>query len=155
MSVRAAAGDGDGGRHNTLAKVLLSSFSAVAAEVATFPIDAVKTRLQLHRSPGGGGVLRVASELVCDGGIYRGLSPAILRHLCYTPLRIVGYEHLRSTFTSGGRETSLLEKALAGGFSGIVAQVTCLLENQIRLVHFVAQWIELCSILIYIIHCTH
>ncbi|KAF0890297.1 hypothetical protein E2562_002709 [Oryza meyeriana var. granulata] len=118
-----APAGGDVGRRNTLAKVSLSSLSAAAAEAATFPIDAVKTRLQLHRSPGGGGgVMRVAGELVRDGGIYRGLSPAVLRHLFYTPLRIVGYEHLRSTVASGGREAGLLEKALAGGVSGVVAQ---------------------------------
>ncbi|EAY94320.1 hypothetical protein OsI_16087 [Oryza sativa Indica Group] len=131
MSARAAGGGGDGdggGRRKTLAKVSLSSLSAAAAEAATFPIDAVKTRLQLHRGTGGsggggGGVMRVAGELVRDGGIYRGLSPAVLRHLFYTPLRIVGYEHLRSTFASGGRDAGLLEKALAGGVSGVVAQV--------------------------------
>ncbi|XP_062184393.1 mitochondrial uncoupling protein 3 [Phragmites australis] len=126
MSARAAAGGEGGGRHGTLSKVSLSSVSAAAAEAATFPIDAVKTRLQLHRSPGGGGgggVIRVAGELFRDGGMYRGLSPAVLRHLFYTPLRIVGYEHFRSSLASGGREVGLLEKALAGGLSGIGAQV--------------------------------
>uniref|UniRef100_A0ACD5UBT4 Uncharacterized protein n=1 Tax=Avena sativa TaxID=4498 RepID=A0ACD5UBT4_AVESA len=121
MSNRAAAA-GEGGRRETLAKVSLSSASAAAAEVSTFPIDALKIRLQLHRSPGGGGgVLRVAGELVRDGGLYRGLSPAILRHVFYTPLRIVGYEHLRSSLASGGREVGLLEKAIAGGVSGVAA----------------------------------
>ncbi|KAL6650802.1 hypothetical protein ACP70R_009727 [Stipagrostis hirtigluma subsp. patula] len=117
------AAGGEGGRRGTLAKVSLSSVSAAAAEAATYPIDAVKTRLQLHRSGGGGGVIRVAGELVRDGGLYRGLSPAVLRHLMYTPLRIVGYEHLRSSLAGGGREVGLVEKALAGGVSGIAAQV--------------------------------
>ncbi|CAL5027210.1 unnamed protein product [Urochloa decumbens] len=117
-----------GGRRGTLAKVSLSSVSAAMAEASTYPLDAVKTRLQLHRSPGGAGgggvsVIRVASELVRDGGVYRGFSPAVLRHLMYTPLRIVGYEHLRSTLASGGREAAVVEKALAGGLSGIAAQV--------------------------------
>ncbi|CAN6241570.1 unnamed protein product [Urochloa humidicola] len=117
-----------GGRRGTLAKVSLSSISAAMAEASTYPLDAVKTRLQLHRSPGGAGgggvsVIRVASELVRDGGVYRGFSPAVLRHLMYTPLRIVGYEHLRSTLASGGREVGVVEKALAGGLSGITAQV--------------------------------
>lgn len=124
MSPRAA---GDRRESETLAKVSLSSVSAAAAEVSTFPLDALKTRLQLHRSTGGGGgggggVLRVARELVRDGGLYRGLSPAVLRHLFYTPLRIVGYEHLRSSLTSGDREVGLLEKAIAGGASGVAAQ---------------------------------
>ncbi|CAL5031770.1 unnamed protein product [Urochloa decumbens] len=117
-----------GGRRGTLAKVSLSSVSAAMAEASTYPLDAVKTRLQLHRSPGGAGgggvsVIRVASELVRDGGVYRGFSPAVLRHLMYTPLRIVGYEHLRSTLASGGREAGVVEKALSGGISGIAAQV--------------------------------
>ena len=125
MSARATAGgegEGEGGRHRTLAKVSLSSVSAAAAEAATFPVDAVKTRLQLHSSPGAG-VIRVAGELVRDGGMYLGLSPAVFRHLLYTPLRIVGYEHFRSTLASGDREVGLLEKALAGGVSGVAAQV--------------------------------
>ncbi|KAF8703273.1 hypothetical protein HU200_032065 [Digitaria exilis] len=123
MPAHAEAG---GGRRGTLAKVSLSSVSAAMAEASTYPLDAVKTRLQLRRSPGGaggGGVLRVAAELARDGGMYRGFSPAVLRHLMYTPLRIVGYEHLRSTLASGGREVGVVEKALAGGLSGIAAQV--------------------------------
>jgi solute carrier family 25 (mitochondrial uncoupling protein), member 27 len=117
-----AGGGGEGGRRGILAKVSLSSVSAAAAEAATFPIDAVKTRLQLNCSPGAG-VIRVAGDIVRDDAMYRGISPAFLRHLAYTPLRIVGYEHLRSSLASGGREAGLLEKALAGGVSGIAAQV--------------------------------
>nr|CAB3484673.1 unnamed protein product [Digitaria exilis] len=58
------------------AAVSLSSVSAAMAE-ATYPLDALKTCLQLRRSPGGasgGGVLRVAAELARDGG-YTGSSP--------------------------------------------------------------------------------
>ncbi|TVU14312.1 hypothetical protein EJB05_37773 [Eragrostis curvula] len=117
-----SAAGGEGGQPGTLAKVSLSSISAAAAETATFPIDALKTRLQLHRSPGVG-VIRVAGELVRGGGVYRGLSPAVLRHLMYTPYRIVGYEYIRSSLARGGREVGLLEKALAGGLSGVAAQV--------------------------------
>jgi solute carrier family 25 uncoupling protein 27 len=124
MPTHAEAG---GGRRGTLAKVSLSSVSAAMAEASTYPLDAVKTRLQLRRGPGGAGgggsVIRVAAELARDGGMYRGFSPAVLRHLMYTPLRIVGYEHLRSTLASGGREVGVVEKALAGGLSGIAAQV--------------------------------
>ncbi|RCV33855.1 hypothetical protein SETIT_7G116500v2 [Setaria italica] len=119
--------EASGGRRGTLAKVSLSSVSAAMAEASTYPLDVVKTRLQLHRghggAGGGSGVIRVATELARDGGVYRGFSPAVLRHLMYTPLRIVGYEHLRSTLASGGREVGVVEKALAGGLSGIAAQV--------------------------------
>lgn len=116
---------GEGGRlshRGTLVRVYLSSVSSAVAETVTYPIDAVKTRLQLHRSPGAG-VIRVVGELVRDGGMYCGLSPAVVRHLIYTPLRIVGYEHIRSYLADGGREVTLFEKGLAGGISGCFAQV--------------------------------
>lgn len=109
--------------------VALTSLSAVVAETSTFPIDLTKTRLQLHGesliSTRPISAFRVASEIFRNQGVfglYNGLSPAILRHLFYTPIRIVGYEHLRSVF-SGHDSLSLSGKALIGGVSGIIAQV--------------------------------
>ncbi|KAL6983460.1 Mitochondrial uncoupling protein 3 [Sarracenia purpurea var. burkii] len=85
-------------------KVFLTSISAMVAETATFPIDITKTRLQLHgeslSSAGPASAFRVAAEIVrSEGplGLYKGLTPAIIRHLFYTPIRIVGYEQLRNT----------------------------------------------------------
>ncbi|XP_020080957.1 mitochondrial uncoupling protein 3 [Ananas comosus] len=115
----------------TLEKVGLTSLSAAAAEAATFPIDVTKTRLQLRRgSPpaaaaaaAAGNLVRVTSEIYRSGGLlgfYSGLSPALLRHLFYTPIRIVGYEHLRNATAA---DDSLLAKALAGGVSGVFAQI--------------------------------
>ncbi|XP_008806179.1 mitochondrial uncoupling protein 3 [Phoenix dactylifera] len=128
-----SGGGGQGEERRTLAKIALTSLSAAVAETATFPIDIIKTRLQLHGEsahlcpPAGtsaaGNALRVASEIWRKGGVlgfYSGLSPAVLRHLFYTPIRIVGYEHLRS---AAGTDGSLLGKALAGGASGVLAQV--------------------------------
>ncbi|XP_078445493.1 mitochondrial substrate carrier family protein [Wolffia australiana] len=108
---------GVSGQDSPAKKILLSSVAAAAAESATFPIDAVKTRLQLHAQP-----LRarhVAAALLKDGAAYRGLSPAVLRHVIYTPLRILAYEHIRA----GGPADSVLAKALSGGLSGVLAQV--------------------------------
>ncbi|XP_021807407.1 mitochondrial uncoupling protein 3 isoform X3 [Prunus avium] len=92
--------------HGAYRKILLASISAMVAETTTFPIDLTKTRLQLHGESVSVGSVRptngflVASEIVRQQGplgLYKGLSPAILRHLFYTPIRIVGYEHLRSS----------------------------------------------------------
>jgi solute carrier family 25 uncoupling protein 27 len=118
----------------THTKILLTSLSAMVAETATFPIDLTKTRLQLHSSttkPTNAFV--VASEIIRQQGplgFYQGLSPAILRHLFYTPIRIVGYENLRYLVVvnnevagGGGDLVSLSTKALLGGLSGVIAQV--------------------------------
>jgi solute carrier family 25 uncoupling protein 27 len=113
-------------RANT--KILLTSLVAIVAETTMFPIDLTKTRLQLHSESSAGrtNAFRVASEIVREQGpvgLYKGLSPAILRHLFYTPIRIVGYEHLRNVFCADAGSLSLSGKALIGGFSGFVAQV--------------------------------
>ncbi|KAF7128996.1 hypothetical protein RHSIM_Rhsim10G0115700 [Rhododendron simsii] len=83
-------------------KILLTSLSAMVAETTTFPIDIMKTRLQLHgddshsssssssRRPAS--AFRIATNIVRrEGplGLYKGLTPAIIRHLFYTPIRIV------------------------------------------------------------------
>ncbi|KAK9276276.1 hypothetical protein L1049_005807 [Liquidambar formosana] len=113
----------------THTKIALTSLSAMVAETTTFPIDLTKTRLQLHgeslASTRPTNAFRVASEIVRNQGVlglYIGLPPAILRHLFYTPIRIVGYEHLRSV-VAGHDSISLFGMALVGGFSGVIAQV--------------------------------
>lgn len=103
------------------------------AETTTFPIDLTKTRLQLHGESDAlarpTNALRVASEIVRHQGplsLYKGLSPAIIRHLFYTPIRIVGYENLRNLLVGdniNGGSFSLPTKALVGGISGVIAQV--------------------------------
>ncbi|CAN1187789.1 Mitochondrial uncoupling protein 3 [Linum perenne] len=112
-------------------KILLTSISAMAAETATFPIDLTKTRMQLHgeslSAASSTNAFRVASEICRRQGIiglYQGLSPAIIRHLFYTPIRIVGYENLRNFVDGGGGGSiSLFGKAVIGGASGAFAQI--------------------------------
>ncbi|KAH9606798.1 hypothetical protein KSS87_001108 [Heliosperma pusillum] len=119
----------------TYKKIIVASFSAMAAETATFPIDITKTRLQLYNptnsvnSPLSNiNAFKVAFNIVKnDGflGLYNGLSPALVRHLFYTPIRIVGYEQLRNSlvvFNDFG-DVSLFSKAFVGGLSGVIAQV--------------------------------
>ncbi|PSS28756.1 Mitochondrial uncoupling protein [Actinidia chinensis var. chinensis] len=118
------------GEERAHTKVLLTSLSAMAAETTTFPIDMTKTRLQLHgeslSSARPTSAFGVATDILRrEGplGLYKGLTPAIIRHLFYTPIRIVGYEHLRNTFVPNDRSLSLSSKALIGGISGVIAQV--------------------------------
>ncbi|KAK3042389.1 hypothetical protein RJ639_002435 [Escallonia herrerae] len=105
--------------------VALASLSAMVAETTTFPIDITKTRLQLIDSPSTrlASTFRVASEIVLAQGplgLYQGLSPALLRHLFYTPVRIVGYEHLRERFVIGDSSSTATHSN--GGFFWILFQ---------------------------------
>lgn len=111
-------------------KIALTSLSAAVAETATFPIDLIKTRLQLHGESLSyarpASTARVVSDILRNDGVsglYKGLSPAIVRHLFYTPIRIVGYEYLRNAFAPSDHSLSLSSKALIGGISGVIAQV--------------------------------
>lgn len=119
-----------GGRDNARTKIFLTSLSAMVAETTTFPIDLIKTRLQLHGeslpSSQPTSAFRVALGIIREQGpigLYKGLSPAIIRHMFYTPIRIVGYEHLRSMVSGDNGSLSLPSKAVVGGISGIMAQV--------------------------------
>lgn len=120
-------------KNNNVMKLTVTSLSAMVAETSTFPLDITKTRLQLHGESLSHSAARrtsafqIAAKIVRNEGLvglYKGLSPAIMRHLFYTPTRIVGYEHFRNAFVSSyDQELSFLNKALIGGSSGAVAQV--------------------------------
>lgn len=111
----------------------LTSTAAVIAEALTFPIDTIKTRLQLQGEGGQAGVKRgtfgMAMNIVKEEGIvglYRGLSPAVLRHTFYSSIRIVTYEQLRYGLHKGENQhdISAARKALIGGASGMFGQVS-------------------------------
>ncbi|XP_021910312.1 mitochondrial uncoupling protein 3 [Carica papaya] len=118
-------------------RILLTSLSAMVAETATFPIDLTKTRLQLLGSGSSSSAtaarptnaLGVVSTIVRQEGVlglYKGLSPAITRHLFYTPIRIVGYENLRNLVVNADDDVASIPlsfKALLSGISGVIAQV--------------------------------
>ncbi|KAL9246370.1 hypothetical protein vseg_019914 [Gypsophila vaccaria] len=109
-------------------KMIVASLSSIVAESCTFPIDIVKTNLQVNTAATSS--FNAAYRIVDNHGflgLYRGLTPALIRHLLYTPLRIVGYEQFRGLVlvsdVSPGGGASLVSKALVGGFSGVLAQV--------------------------------
>lgn len=113
-------------------RLALTCASAIVAETSTFPIDTTKTRLQLRVDSSSAlkrqGSLQTAMGIARQEGItalYKGLSPALIRHTFYTTLRIFSYEQLRNTAASGNQEKPLplLSKALIGGLSGIIGQV--------------------------------
>ncbi|KAM1302187.1 hypothetical protein ACFX15_012738 [Malus domestica] len=122
-------------------KILLVSVTTIVAEMTTFLVGLTMTRLQLHGESVLVGSTRstnafwVTSEIVREqgpAGLYKGLSSAILRHLFYTPIRIIEYEQLRSSLKSDDGSFSLPAKALSDGISGIVAQLVACPTNLVK-----------------------
>ena len=129
-------------------KFVLPGVSAVIAELATYPIDAVKIRMQLASlgsaaaSPSSHAALPPASRLGplsvaaavlrTEGprGLYAGVRPAIWRQIPYSGVRISAYEALRkrldasSAAGSGAGESAAAKMvigATAGGLGQLVA----------------------------------
>ena len=76
---------------------VLASSAAIIAEISTYPLDMLKTRMQITRhikDP-----LVIAKTLFFNEGfskIILGLDAACVRHIFYTGTRMMLYEHIRS-----------------------------------------------------------
>ncbi|XP_028927532.1 mitochondrial uncoupling protein 4 isoform X1 [Ornithorhynchus anatinus] len=121
-------------------RFLLSCCAAVVAELATFPLDLTKTRLQIqgeaalarYGEPSGGsvpyrGMLRTAKGIVQEEGVlklWQGVTPAIYRHLVYSGGRMVTYEYLRESVLGKSEDKHFpLWKAVMGGMiAGVIGQ---------------------------------
>tara|TARA_Y100001970_G_C14165713_1_gene821163 strand:+ start:529 stop:1344 length:816 start_codon:yes stop_codon:yes gene_type:complete len=101
-------------------KIFLIQSSACIAESGTYPIDYIKTRMQINSQKiNSYSILR---ELKNDPlRIYDGLKPALFRHCIYTMLRINIYENLRDS--SKDNNNSFIKKFMIGGISGGMAQL--------------------------------
>ncbi|KAG8445758.1 hypothetical protein GDO86_010519 [Hymenochirus boettgeri] len=120
-------------------KFVLSAFAATVAELVTFPLDLTKTRLQIQgeaalkqRGDGGAavpyrGMMRTAAGIVKEEGLFKlwqGATPAIYRHIVYSGVRMVAYEHLRDS-TLGKRDDDSFPfwKSVVGGMTaGAIGQ---------------------------------
>ncbi|XP_032756584.1 mitochondrial uncoupling protein 4 isoform X5 [Rattus rattus] len=121
-------------------KFLLSGCAATVAELATFPLDLTKTRLQMQGEAalaklGDGamestpyrGMMRTALGIVQEEGflkLWQGVTPAIYRHVVYSGGRMVTYEHLREVvFGKSEDEHYPLWKSVIGGMmAGVIGQ---------------------------------
>ncbi|RLW12419.1 hypothetical protein DV515_00000633 [Chloebia gouldiae] len=113
-------------------KFALSACAAAVAELVTFPLDLTKTRLQIQgeaavRRDGAAagpavpyrGMLRTAAAIAQEEGVrklWQGATPAVYRHIVYTGVRMVTYEHLRD---------SVLGRAEGESFPLCLSTVTC------------------------------
>jgi len=122
-STAPAASQGHHAAHRIAAKVTITAASAMLAEAATFPIDLTKTRMQMAAQSGAprlGAIATAAGIVSAQGvpGLFRGVSPAVLRHVAYSPTRILAYEALRDTADEG-----LVAKMTAGATAGALGQL--------------------------------
>jgi solute carrier family 25 (mitochondrial uncoupling protein), member 27 len=77
----------------------LSALSAGSAEATTYPLDFIKTRLQLHQARVPQPLITTVAAVVRQEGfraMYAGISAAILRHMPYTSIRVSTFESLRN-----------------------------------------------------------
>ncbi|XP_059584933.1 mitochondrial uncoupling protein 4 isoform X1 [Alligator mississippiensis] len=98
-------------------KFVLSACAAVVAELVTFPLDLTKTRLQIqgeaamhrHEAAPYRGMLRTAAGIVQEEGLlklWQGATPAVYRHIVYSGVRMVAYEHLRDSVLGRAEDKS-------------------------------------------------
>ena len=116
-----------------LQKYALSVVAAFFAEFVTYPLDLVKTRLQIQ---GEGvsqvtrsqyrGMFRTMAGVMREEGITRlwqGCTPGLARHLIYSGVRMNLYDVLRSQHRAQlERELRLGDRAVLGMVAGGVAQ---------------------------------
>ena len=104
-------------------RLFLIQLSACTAETVTYPIDYIKTLIQVNQnrvlfSEIANNILYTKNKLQ----VYNGLKPALLRHSIYSMLRISFYENLRDTVETEDNKSNIINKFLIGGLSGGLAQ---------------------------------
>lgn len=132
---------------------IVSVVAASVAEVLTYPLDLTKTRLQIqgekaaaqHGISNAGpyrGMFKTALGIAKEEGaleLWRGITPAIYRHVVYSGIRIVTYERLRDDVA--GKDPDgyfpVWKSAICGATAGAIAQFaaspTDLIKVQIQM----------------------
>lgn len=112
-------------------RFIAGGMASATAEIATLPIDCTKVRLQAQRSAHGGtpqynGMIDAARKIALEEGptgLWKGVTPALLRQVSYTSICMVLYEPLRDLFGANGnnrKEIPFINKFLAGGCAGAI-----------------------------------
>lgn len=103
-------------------RLAAAATAACVAETATFPLDLIKTRLQLSQRAGWRVKMQDVGHVVGQRGLmgmYSGCSAAVLRHIPYTSIRIATFERLKDAL---GHVPSLYESMIIGCMSGALGQ---------------------------------
>lgn len=111
---------------------VIAVFAANIAEIATYPLDLTKTRLQIQGEAGNKaltgavhrGMMATATGIVKEEGwlkLFQGISPALFRHVIYSGVRIAVYNDMRKRFQKDG-ELSLFHSIISGVTAGAISQ---------------------------------
>jgi len=102
----------------------LIQISACISETCTYPIDYIKTLLQINKT-GKFTTYFMKSIKTNKLQIYTGLKPALMRHSIYTACRVNLYETLRENkfLKKNIKSDNFLYKFTIGGISGGVSQL--------------------------------
>ena len=104
--------------------IVLIQISACASETCTYPIDYIKTLLQINKK-GTFTTYFMKSIKENKFKVYTGLKPALIRHCIYTTSRVNLYETLRENkyLQRNSSSNHFLYKFIIGGVSGGVSQL--------------------------------
>ena len=118
--------------------ILCVQLAAGIAETITFPIDYIKTHMQINTTNNS-----IISRLKIKN-IYNGLSPSLKRHMIYTTLRINIYDSVRNyTFSSN----DIINKICVGGISGGVSQLVASPFDLLKIRHITGDKATLTNII--------
>ena len=117
-----------GDRTSFVGNLAASAFSASFAEACTIPIDTAKVRLQLQGAAAKGGAKPKYSGMLGTmatvakeegvGALWKGLTPALVRQVCYSSMTLVLYEPIRDLVHHGSGEPGYAVRLFAGGTAG-------------------------------------
>lgn len=123
--------------HENLFRFALSGLSCMCAATVTNPIDVIKTRMQLDNELGSQhesrnifhnryyrGLVRGAARIAHEEGIrglYKGITPSLMREASYSSLRLGLYEPLKEWFgATDPAHTPLWKKVCSGAIAGAI-----------------------------------
>ncbi|KAH8273070.1 hypothetical protein KR018_012315, partial [Drosophila ironensis] len=111
---------------------IVSVVAASIAELATYPLDLTKTRLQIQGEAAAvpnmqyRGMMATALGIAREEGplkLWQGVTPALYRHVVYSGVRICSYDMMRKEFSPDGCQAlPVWKSALCGVTAGAVAQ---------------------------------
>jgi len=106
---------------------LLGGLSACTAEVVVYPMDMIKTRLQIADKGTKAGMFSTGATIIRHDGIYgfyTGFTAACYRHIIYSGVRYFAYEMLREHVFHRNADGSfpLWKSALAALSAGAIGQ---------------------------------